>query len=171
MEQGRDSAVDFPSPARRLAELEALVAEQQATIAAYQQQLEQAREQLLLLKRALFSSRRERYVPSPDQRLLFPSPSCEPPPDADLAAGEAEGVGFLALENDEFPLRARQVRHGGDAPALVDEAFKQLRSGRPRPVEIEIPPDTLFATADMTLPAPAPATTSMGPRTCSIASS
>ena len=90
MEQGRDSFADFPSPAHRLAELEALVAEQQATITAYQQQLERAHEQLLLLKRALFSSRRERYVPSPDQRLLFPSPACEPPPDADLAAGEEE---------------------------------------------------------------------------------
>lgn len=36
-------------------------------------------------------------------------------------------------------------------PSLVDEAFRQLRTGRPRPVEIEIPPDTLFAKAPIEL--------------------
>ncbi len=36
-------------------------------------------------------------------------------------------------------------------PALVDEAFIQLRSGRPRPVEIEVPHDTLFTRDDITL--------------------
>ena len=35
------------------------------------------------------------------------------------------------------------------------EAFRQLRSDRPRPVEIEIPPDTLGATADVQLLDPA----------------
>jgi acetolactate synthase-1/2/3 large subunit len=40
-------------------------------------------------------------------------------------------------------------------PALVDEAFNQLRSGRPRPVEIEIPPDTLFARGEIELLPPA----------------
>lgn len=42
-------------------------------------------------------------------------------------------------------------------PALVREAFVQLRTGRPRPVEIEIPPDTLFAAAEVALLGPAPA--------------
>src|SRR3954452_5365345 len=42
-----------------------------------------------------------------------------------------------------------------DIPGLVDEAFRELRSGRPRPVEIEIPPDTLFAEAEIELLAPA----------------
>ena len=42
-------------------------------------------------------------------------------------------------------------------PALVDEAFVQLRTGRPRPVEIEVPHDTLFARDKVTLlPAVAP---------------
>jgi acetolactate synthase-1/2/3 large subunit len=36
-------------------------------------------------------------------------------------------------------------------PGLVHEAFVQLRSGRPRPVGIEIPPDVLQATADVDL--------------------
>jgi acetolactate synthase-1/2/3 large subunit len=37
-------------------------------------------------------------------------------------------------------------------PATVREAFRQLRTGRPRPVEVEIPPDVLFAEADVALP-------------------
>jgi acetolactate synthase-1/2/3 large subunit len=36
-------------------------------------------------------------------------------------------------------------------PALVNEALTNLWSGRIRPVEIEIPPDTLFATAEIAL--------------------
>ncbi|MFP6741934.1 MAG: thiamine pyrophosphate-binding protein, partial [Alphaproteobacteria bacterium] len=34
-------------------------------------------------------------------------------------------------------------------PEMVHEAFRQLRTGRPRPVEIEVSPDTLAATADI----------------------
>ena len=39
----------------------------------------------------------------------------------------------------------------GEIPAMVNEAFRQLRSGRPRPVEIEVPPDVLQMTADVML--------------------
>lgn len=38
-----------------------------------------------------------------------------------------------------------------DVPGLVHEAVRQLRSGRPRPVGLEVPPDVLQATADVTL--------------------
>src|SRR5439155_10620047 len=38
-----------------------------------------------------------------------------------------------------------------EVPGLVREAFRQLRSGRPRPVELEIPPDVLQMTADVEL--------------------
>ncbi|MGD9890799.1 MAG: thiamine pyrophosphate-dependent enzyme [Dehalococcoidia bacterium] len=38
-----------------------------------------------------------------------------------------------------------------EIPGLVHEAFKQLQSGRPRPVEIEIPPDVLQKKGDVTL--------------------
>src|SRR6185503_475524 len=37
---------------------------------------------------------------------------------------------------------------------LVHEAVRQLRSGRPRPVGLEVPPDVLQAVADVTLLAP-----------------
>ena len=40
-------------------------------------------------------------------------------------------------------------------PALVREAIGHLRTGRTRPVEIEIPPDTLFAEAEVAPLAPA----------------
>ena len=43
-----------------------------------------------------------------------------------------------------------------EIPGLVQRAFATMRSGRPRPVEIEIPPDTLFATADVGVLAAAP---------------
>jgi acetolactate synthase-1/2/3 large subunit len=39
-------------------------------------------------------------------------------------------------------------------PGVVHEAFRQLTSGRRRPVEIEIPPDVLQARADVRLPEP-----------------
>ena len=41
-----------------------------------------------------------------------------------------------------------------EVPGAVHEAFKQLKTGRPRPVELEIPPDTLAATGEAeTIPA------------------
>lgn len=41
-----------------------------------------------------------------------------------------------------------------EVPIIVHEAFRQLRSGRPRPVEIEIPPDILGLEADVELRQP-----------------
>jgi len=79
MEQRRESSADSNRGPERIAQLEALVAEQQAAIAAYQEQLERQAEQLALFKRALFAQRRERYLPSPDQKLLFSSALLEPP--------------------------------------------------------------------------------------------
>ncbi|HEY3062275.1 MAG TPA: thiamine pyrophosphate-dependent enzyme [Chloroflexota bacterium] len=49
-------------------------------------------------------------------------------------------------------LRARSV---AEVPAQVHAAFGTLRSGRPRPVALEIPPDVLNATGDCTLVQPA----------------
>jgi acetolactate synthase-1/2/3 large subunit len=49
-----------------------------------------------------------------------------------------------------------------EVPALVREAFRQLRSGRPRPVEIEIPPDILAMTGEVELLDRAPVERSAG---------
>src|SRR3974377_95609 len=48
-----------------------VIAQQQESIASYQEQLAKAAEQLRYFKRAMFGQRRERYAPSPDQKLLF----------------------------------------------------------------------------------------------------
>ena len=46
---------------------------------------------------------------------------------------------------------AERAMTPGEIPGLVSKAFAGLRSGRMRPVEIEVPPDTLFAEEDVTL--------------------
>ena len=45
----------------------------------------------------------------------------------------------------------RRVLEVADVPAAVHEAVGQLRTGRPRPVEIEIPPETLEDQGEATL--------------------
>jgi len=52
---------------------------------------------------------------------------------------------------------ARRILKAEEVPEAVREAFLQLRSGRPRPVEIEIPPETLAETGDVKLLDPAEA--------------
>lgn len=42
-----------------------------------------------------------------------------------------------------------RVTRPEEIPETVHEAMRQLKTGRPRPVELEIPPDTLTATGDM----------------------
>jgi acetolactate synthase-1/2/3 large subunit len=58
-------------------------------------------------------------------------------------------IGLLHEVNDQIDAIApvtkwqRRVVEVEDVPGAVGEAFRQLRSGRPRPVEIELPPETL----------------------------
>ena len=40
-----------------------------------------------------------------------------------------------------------RASHASEIPALLDEAFRQLLTGRPRPVALEVPPDILAQTA------------------------
>jgi acetolactate synthase I/II/III large subunit len=67
------------------------------------------------------------------------------------------GRGMLHEVNDQLdtirPVTkwATRILQPQDVPAAVQEAFRQLRTGRPRPVEIEIPPETLAEEADITL--------------------
>ena len=66
-------------------------------------------------------------------------------------------VGILHEVNDQMdairPITkaAYRVLNATDVPSIVHEAFRQLRTGRPRPVEIEIPPETLAEVADVDL--------------------
>src|SRR3989442_268638 len=69
--------------------------------------------------------------------------------------------GMLHAVNDQMdtirPVTkwAARILQPQDVPATVHEAFRQLKTGRPRPVEIEIPPETLAEEADITLLEPA----------------
>jgi len=72
-----------------LCEKDGVIALQQEQIAAQQVALDQAREQLALLKKALFGPRRERYAPSPDQQLLFGTLPLETTPSEAQAAESA----------------------------------------------------------------------------------
>jgi len=48
---------------------------------------------------------------------------------------------------------AARIDHPTQTGALVNEAFRQLRDGRTRPVGLEIPPDVLALATEVTLPA------------------
>jgi len=71
------------------------------------------------------------------------------------------GRGLLHEISDQLAVARAVTKHAARAtrveeiPGTMREAFRQLRSGRPRPVEVEVPPDTLYATAEITLPPPA----------------
>src|SRR5262245_14680040 len=57
---------------------------------------------------------------------------------------------------------AERVDKPQDAPGVIARAFKELRSGRPRPVGVQVPPDMLHAHAEHELAAPLPHDTSPG---------
>ena len=46
---------------------------------------------------------------------------------------------------------ARRIMSPAETPAAVHEAFRQLTTGRPRPVEIEMPPETMAEPGPVTL--------------------
>src|SRR6201988_5303803 len=48
---------------------------------------------------------------------------------------------------------AARIEHPAQTGQLVNEAFRQLRDGRPRPVGLETPPDVLALATEVTLPA------------------
>ncbi|HEX3722443.1 MAG TPA: thiamine pyrophosphate-dependent enzyme [Nitrolancea sp.] len=72
------------------------------------------------------------------------------------------GRGMLHEVPNQLEMMASATKWAGCAmspaeiPAMVREAFRQLQTGRPRPVEIEVPPDVLQMTADVTLLDPDP---------------
>jgi len=86
---------------RELEHLKQVDAERQAMNAALQEQLEQCQEQIALLKKALFGPRRERFIPSPDQKLLFEPQSL----DTEQAAADDD-----VSDEEEFPGEARPKR-------------------------------------------------------------
>ena len=63
---------------------------------------------------------------------------------------------------------AERVTLPSEIPGLVERAFNQLRSGRMRPVEIEVPLDTLFAEEEITLGQPAAARSLVTPDSAAL---
>ena len=67
------------------------------------------------------------------------------------------GLGMLHEIPDQSGILSALTKWSGlaasptDVPGLVHEAMRQLRSGRPQPVGLELPPDVLQAQADVTL--------------------
>jgi acetolactate synthase I/II/III large subunit len=74
-----------------------------------------------------------------------------------------QNVGLLHEVNDQLDAIApvtkwrQRVLEVADVPAAVREAMRQLRTGRPRPVVIDIPPETLEDEGEVALLDPAPA--------------
>lgn len=89
------------------AHLQRVDAEQQATLVALQDQLHQLQEQMALLKKALFSPRRERFIADPKQQLLFHP---EPLPEENAPSSEADEDESAAEEDDPLPRRPRRNR-------------------------------------------------------------
>jgi acetolactate synthase I/II/III large subunit len=74
-----------------------------------------------------------------------------------------QNVGLLHEVNDQLDAIApvtkwrQRVLEVAEIPAAVREAMRQLRTGRPRPVVIDVPPETLEDQDEVTLLDPAPA--------------
>jgi acetolactate synthase I/II/III large subunit len=74
-----------------------------------------------------------------------------------------KGHGFLHEIPDQLAIlrqltkSAERVTKPQDAPGVMARAFQALRSGRPRPVGVEVPPDVLQARAEVELVPPLPA--------------
>lgn len=70
------------------------------------------------------------------------------------------GVGVLHEIDDQLDAIApvtkwrRRVLEVADIPAAVHEAMRQLRTGRPRPVHLELPPETMEEEGEVTLREP-----------------
>ena len=85
-----------------------------------------------------------------------------------LLAGQVESYhigsdrGALHEINDQIDIIrpvtkwCQRVHDVPSIPGAIHEAMRQMRTGRPRPTEVEISPDTLAATADVTFPPIAP---------------
>ena len=74
--------------------------------------------------------------------------------------GIGSGLGHLHEIPDQLALIrgltkwAARIDHPTDTPALINEAFRQLKMGRPRPVELEMPMDIMAQKAEVAAPIP-----------------
>ncbi len=64
---------------------------------------------------------------------------------------------------------AARANHPGEIPQLVDEAFRQMKTGRPQPVALEIPPEILAQSALVMIPENLPSLENPAPDPRSVA--
>jgi transposase len=120
---------------QQLTHVERVRDEQQITLTDLQAKLEQAAEQITLLKRAFFRHGRERYVPSPDQKLLFAPETL----DGDLPADTSEASTVAVDANAETS--APPAKRRRSAPKRKRFEFPQcLPTQR---IEHPLPPEEL----------------------------
>ena len=73
-----------------------------------------------------------------------------------------KGVGFLHEIPDQLGILQRltkwaeRIETPADAPRLVNQAFREMNTGRPRPVALEMAPDIMGLREDVELLSPAP---------------
>ena len=82
--------------------------------------------------------------------LPIGSPSASTPGAHDQPSASSDQMDFLR----PITKWAARARHPADIPAIVHEAFRQLHTGRARPVEIEVAPEVLAAETEIELLAP-----------------
>jgi len=74
--------------------------------------------------------------------------------------GIGSGLGHLHEIPDQLELIrgltkwAERIEHPTQTPQLMNEAFRQLKTGRPRPVEIEMPMDVMALDSEVSEPIP-----------------
>jgi len=107
MEHGRSASPENLADCQRMIrELQELVKQQQATIERYHEQLERTTEQITLLKKALFSPRRERFAPDPNQGHLFTPAPLEGAADKEQAENDSEE----SADEEPPPVRDRSLK-------------------------------------------------------------
>ena len=107
MEHGRSASPENLAECQRMIrELQELVKQQQATIERYHEQLERTTEQITLLKKALFSPRRERFAPDPNQGHLFTPAPLEGAADKEQADNDSEE----SVDEEPPPVRDRSLK-------------------------------------------------------------
>src|SRR5207248_2329864 len=74
-----------------------------------------------------------------------------------LAGLRDEGVRFITTRHEQATtyMADGYARAGGGVPGAVRAAVRQLKTGRPRPVHLEFPPDVLEEEGEATLLPPA----------------
>ena len=127
MSQGSDRLREENQELRReLAHLQRVDAERQATIVDLQEQNEILQEQIALLKKALFAPRRERFLPDPDQKLLF-----EPEP---LDGNDVAPIEEAQADEQEPPARKKK-RHPKRQRFTFPQCLPVQRVEHPLPEE------------------------------------